>query len=266
MEIPALFFADPGEAELALTDYALHARQLGAYRNLLVRGACAAGVRAGRMTELTGIAGTTLARVPLDKGAAVGVPNPPRQAYARIIRLRARRLFDQAGGISEDAGRLHGKAFTFEVAARFLDGEDPGTLGWLTGVTETDDAALALFAADCAAALTDNPPMEPAADVPNRDWSRGRNRGMREALHAITEELTRIRALGEAGLDPDELAESNAAIEPRTARAFDRGSLHAIGLRRQAKVLRVDEDEYMAMDDGQRLVLWAEHPPEESAE
>ncbi|MFD3762645.1 hypothetical protein [Streptomyces sp. NPDC058622] len=203
--VPALHFDGPELAEDALIEWAAAKATLDDQRDLIVSGARTAGVKPAEIGRLTGLAATTISRIP---AAPVAVPLPPAMEYAVILRTRAARHQDQANRTTESGGNHEGRAVAFRYAALAVRGGRENISGaFLMGILDTADARLAALAGIYrreAAELT-------LATNPTA-WQRGFHAGSREALDALADEITKIRRIGEDALPAAELAHARAVL------------------------------------------------------
>lgn len=86
---PALWFANPDEAQEALTDWTEAHNQLNAQRDAIITGALAAGVTTADIHRITGIARTTINRIPPRPTAVPEYDGLPLLEYKRLLKARA---------------------------------------------------------------------------------------------------------------------------------------------------------------------------------
>lgn len=204
---PAFHFPDPKAAEHALQRWRESANQLNYARDLLIAGASAAGITTSRIHAITGVARTTIGRIPEHP---VATDEPGIAAlYARVLQIRAHHHLDSgADNGTYDADWNYAAAAAAITAANALTSDDDLPPGF----PETDDGALAALAVELHHQAAQLPGIleKGTSHVADR-------RGFFETCGAIADEIDQVRALGRAALNPAEVQAAEATISAPSA-------------------------------------------------
>lgn len=237
---PAFYFTDQESVLDVLTHWGRARRELDAARDLIIAAALEFKVPWETIRELTGVAKTTISRIPRRPMAVDTFESLP--VYEQILRTRAEaaqaavtKAAKQNRGLdepSEEYMRAAAAHRTLEFAVRSVGREDPLPPGY----PDTEDGALAAL---------DVWLRERLADARTNGAETGWAAGVRSIAEQLVTEIADLRAHG-------------TLPEPEAAAATV--ELATTSLRFEAESAGVDFEKYAAMTREERAAVWAALP------
>lgn len=232
---PAFWFPDPEFIADALADWGQARRGLDAARDPLIAAALNHNISWKQITALTGIAESTISRIPRRPAAHDAFDTIV--VYTKILETRADNA-KPTGDTQTRAGAQAAAAWMMlRDCASTLSGDKPVPPGY----PDSDDGRLFAQQVWLRQAAADG------GDASIGPFHAGWNEGTRETAEMLAAEIHALRARGMDVLDADEVAAAEAALRTDS-------------LNQQAGLLGVDPAEFAALSPDDRARLWAELP------